>query len=245
MKKNYIIVSLITFIIAVLIVLGLSRIFFNSNKEVVDTTTATTTPVATRPSIQPIASSTIVGKYDAINLAYPSSVPEISDYVNKVKAEFLDSVPKTDKDAQDQGLGGSRNYTLDTKTMVYTSPTTVTYYVETYMFTGGAHGSTVISTFTYGPDNKLISLKDLYATPDALTKISNAARTYLKAKLGDNASVDEIDSGTTPTDDNFGVWYITDAGITFVFGQYQVGPYVIGIQEFPMSRSQASGILNL
>jgi hypothetical protein len=176
----------------------------------------------------------------SIDLEYPKSdasqLTEIADYVSLVKDQFTQSLPTGEV---------TENYLLKINTTVYTSSTTITYKLETYMYTGGAHGGTFIETFTYGKDGKLITLNDLLVSPDSMKKLSTLARAYLYNKIGDQSQNEVIDAGTEPTPENFGVWYITDAGIVFVFQQYQVGPYTIGMQEFPIRRVEAETFLNI
>lgn len=169
-------------------------------------------------------------KYDANNLS------EIAGYVSKVKDQFTQSLPTGEV---------TENYLLKINTTVYTSSTTITYKLETYMYTGGAHGGTFIETFTYGKDGKRITLNDLLVSSDSMKKLSTSARAYLYNKIGEQSDNEVIDAGTEPTPENFGVWYITDAGIVFVFQQYQVGPYTIGIQEFPIRKVEAETFLNI
>jgi hypothetical protein len=176
----------------------------------------------------------------SIDLEYPKSdvnhLPEIADYVSKVKDQFTQSLPTGEV---------TENYLLKINTTVYTSSSTISYKLETYMYTGGAHGGTFIETFTYGKDGNLITLDDLMVSADSMKKLSTLARAYLYNKIGDQSQNEVIDAGTEPTPENFGVWYITDAGIVFVFQQYQVGPYTIGIQEFPIRRVEAETFLNI
>lgn len=176
----------------------------------------------------------------SIDLEYPKSdtnhLSEIADYVSKVKDQFTQSLPTEDV---------TENYLLKINTTVFTSSSTITYKLETYMYTGGAHGGTFIETFTYGKDGKLITLNDILVSSDSMKKLSTLARNYLYNKVGDQSQNEVVDAGTEPTPENFGVWYITDTGIVFVFQQYQVGPYTIGIQEFPIRRVEAETFLNI
>jgi hypothetical protein len=176
----------------------------------------------------------------SIDLEYPKSdkdhLPEIANYVSLVKDQFTQSLPTGEV---------TENYLLKINTTVYTASSTISYKLETYMYTGGAHGGTFIETFTYGKDGKLITLNDLLVSADSMKKLSTSARAYLYNKIGDQSQKEVIDAGTEPTLENFGVWYITDAGIVFVFQQYQVGPYTLGIQEFPIRRLEAEAFLNI
>ena len=174
----------------------------------------------------------------SIDLEYPKSdedhLSEINDYLYKIQDQFAQAL-LIDEVAEDD--------LLKITTTVYTSSTTITYKLETYMYTDGAHGATFIETFTYGKDGKLITLNDLLISSDSMKKLSTLARAYLYNKIGKQSEKDVIDVGTEPTPENFRTWYITDAGIVFVFQQYQVGPYALDIQEFPIGRVEAEAFL--
>lgn len=195
----------------------------------------TTTPT---PSVSE-ASLITEGKKDAyytISLSYPSSssTSEIQNYINQTKTEFLNSVPKTEADAKFEGLGGDRIYNLTVTTKITHSSSTTSYVLETYQFTGGAHGGTVISTFTYNRAGKILSLNDVLPSSVTLSTLSASARTYFYNKFSDQDK-SEIDTGTEPKQENFNTWYIDGTKIVFVFGQYSIGPYVLGIQEFEVN----------
>lgn len=185
-------------------------------------------------------------KYYSIDLEYPqssaTSLPEVYEYVRQVKSEFTQSIPKTDAEAEFQNVsatGGESAYQMKIHTTVYTSPTTITYKLETYRYTGGAHGGTFVATFTYDAQGKFLDLNDILLAPDALGTLSSKARSYFYAKLGASGNKETVDMGTEAKIDNFSSWYITNGGITFVFQQYQIGPYVLGLQEFPLNSTEA------
>lgn len=187
-------------------------------------------------------------EYYTIDMSYPESsekkYPELFSYVKNSKQEFLnDFGTVTKEDAIKMNLGGDRiyNYTLITK--IATSTKTITFIIEVYTFTGGAHGATTQTTFTYDNNGKYLSLNNVL-TPPYLEKISNFARTYFYDKLGSDSRKDVIDSGTEPNIENYSAWYMTDKYLVFIFGQYSVGPYVIGIQEFPLEKKSIENILN-
>ena len=48
--------------------------------------------------------------------------------------------------------------------------------------------------------------------------------------------VSMIEDGTQPKEENFSVFTFTPTTVTLYFGQYQVGPYVLGMPEVELSR---------
>lgn len=204
-------------------------------------------PATSTPSIKeiPVVSEKEEGKYHTIDISYPSSdeAYQIKQYVEKSKADFLFIVPATEQQAALENVGEGRKYNLSITSKTVLTSSSVSYIIENYQFTGGAHGGTDRVTFVYDKDGKLITLQDILAGPDSLNKLSSLARTYFYNKFGSQVDKGSIDTGTEPKEENFSRFYITDDSVVFIFGQYSIGPYVLGIQEFPLKKSDAAGVL--
>jgi hypothetical protein len=199
-------------------------------------------------SVEQMFSEKSEGKYYTMNLSYPQSgeaeYPEIYAFATSTVQDFLGQAENiSDSDAEIMNLGGDRKYDLEITTRIATSTQTVTYIIEAYTFTGGAHGNTTVATFTYDKTGKPVTLDDIFSAP-YLNKIAAMSRTYFYNTLGDEAIPEMIDSGTSATSTNFSDWYLTDQNITFIFGQYQVGPYVVGMPEFSIAKSALSDIIS-
>lgn len=123
-------------------------------------------------------------------------------------------------------------------------------------YTGGAHPYEEIVSYNYDVKNKReLSLSDLFASdPEYLKKISDFSRSELIKRFTDNlkegfendeekqAYIKEIIEpmlfdGTDPNKiENFRNFTFTDKEITIHFSQYQVGPYVLGLQDIKIPR---------
>ncbi len=181
-----------------------------------------------------------------LKLSYPKLPPgqytEVSQFVASVQGEHAQNI--RDAEAFAQEFGGGAMYQTILTYAIATSTNTTTFVFQLYTYTGGAHGNTAVLTFTYkNSDRTLVTLKDVFTDATYLRTISAQARTYLYASLGEQSTRDQIDLGTEPNTDNFNAWYMTNDTITFIFGQYQVGPYVIGMPEFPLSKKSVSSIV--
>lgn len=195
-------------------------------------------------SIAPFATEKSETEYLTINTTMPvasqEKFPEIYNFVDGIRREFMkDFDSLTPEDIKFIQLGGDRKYDFTVATRVATSTNTVTYIVEVYKFTGGAHGGTDVGTFTYDKDGKFVSLSDVMQG-DYLKTISELSRKHFYDILGDVADK----TGTDPIMDNYKAWYLTDKDIVFIFGQYSVGPYVFGIQEFSIPKSSISNFIS-
>jgi hypothetical protein len=249
------------FILAVLVValIGGVVFWFTKNKKQ-DTKTPTPDKTEKLAPIKPVGliSEKYSDDYAEVELSYPkcsaSSLKEICDFVKQSKSDFKENyVPDNNGFIKKMIQTRGAKYSLVLNTKSYTSLNTVTYVLELYADTGGAHGGTTENTFTYYRAGKLLTLDDVFAPNNRgvyMQKIVPMARTYLYNKLGTDSTKEVIDSGTDPESnefndfaDNYRSWYLTKDSLVFIFGQYQVGPYVIGIQEFPIEKSQIRDLL--
>lgn len=204
-----------------------------------------TAPALSVASLQEEHSQT---DYVTMDLSYPNSsetqYPDMYHFIQQSKSDFIrDFGSVSAEEAVALHLSKDRQYAYTMVTRIATSTNTVSYIIEVYQFTGGAHGGTTINTFTYDTKGALVTFDQLFTQP-YLERVSELARGYLRTSLGDYAREESINSGTEPKIENFSSWYITPKTIVFIFGQYSVGPYVIGIQEFPLEKSKIADILS-
>lgn len=125
---------------------------------------------------------------------------------------------------------------------------------EGYTFTGGAHGMPFYITLNYNQEQRhFVSLNDMFADSTALRPVAEYVRRKLAKKLmayrspsvQTNASVDQflrehgrwLKEGTVPSFSNYKNFLLQPRGIRFIFGAYQVGPYVIGTPEVDVPAS--------
>lgn len=130
-------------------------------------------------------------------------------------------------------------------TLAQSNANYISYVLEYSGFSGGAHGYASKVSFAYDvKNNKILTLKDLFPNdPDYLKKLSDQSRTSLKEQYvvmndGDDTSsiVSSIEDGTQPKEENFSVFTFTPTKLKIYFGEYQVGPYVMGMPEVELSR---------
>lgn len=136
---------------------------------------------------------------------------------------------------------------------------TVSYVMENYEFTGGAHGNTGLQTFTFNKNGNIKPSDVLTITQANAQKLADSIRTNLTETLGDMADRDMIRDGldcayingsdtqlcdASAITQNLQNFYITDTGITFIFGQYQVAAYAAGMPEVTLSWSELAPFMN-
>lgn len=135
-----------------------------------------------------------------------------------------------------------RKYDLFIDTTVATSSQFLSFVVQVYRYTGGAHGSNVVKTFIY-KDDRLVDEKYIFKDSEWRVLISKKARDYFKKELGSYLDISMLEDGTMPDYRNFNDFYISGDSIIFVFQEYSIGPYALGIQEMKIKLKDISNIL--
>ncbi len=131
----------------------------------------------------------------------------------------------------------SIKYELNIKYDKYESQSkgTVSYVFKLYEFTGGAHGNTGLSTYTYDDKGLIYVDKFLNLEDDNAIKLTNIIKEKLIVFLGDLYNPEMLNSGLSDIYTNFDNFTVSDEGIKFIFGQYQVAPYAAGQPEVFLS----------
>ena len=102
---------------------------------------------------------------------------------------------------------------------------------------GAAHGTAHLVPLNFDArTGRQYRLADLFA-PGApyLATLSQLSRPALAKQLGPDANVDAINEGTAPSEENFGAWSVSPGGLEVTFGEYQVGPYAIGMPRITLA----------
>jgi hypothetical protein len=126
------------------------------------------------------------------------------------------------------------------------SDTVFTVIFDEYLYTGGAHGIPLIYTLTFDTEaEKELTLDDVFVdVEEGLTAVVPFAKAQIKKVLGDFADEDWIADGTSPDNElNYMAWALSDEGILFYFGAYQVAPYAAGTQTVMIPYAGLSHVL--
>lgn len=105
--------------------------------------------------------------------------------------------------------------------------------IQTYIFSGGAHGNSILSANTFNSDGIKISLAQ--ASKLTYQEISEKCRDSLyknlKYQTNENDRIEWINRGTQPFASNFEIFKIDGKKITVYFDRYTVAPYYCGVQK--------------
>ena len=154
-----------------------------------------------------------------------------SDFIDSLKGDFYPVPAPYELDV----TYATANHSASVVSLIFT----------VYQYTGGAHGSTTITTYTFDTaNNRLITLDDLFTnTTDALTLVAPMAQAAIAKNLGDMNQPDMLQAGTAVDPQNYAAFSLDADSITFYFQQYQVAPYVAGIQQVSIPLAQLSSVL--
>lgn len=198
-------------------------------------------------SVAPMATNTIETAFYTMKITQPENAEKKFPELFAVTKNAVSLFEKTHGNCDGEECGRitpeSLPYELQIDTTVATSSKTVSYIVSLYEYTGGAHGSTAMRAFTYDKDGKFVGEKEVFGESNWRPVVSELTYLYLKEKLKENTSDDVLKEGTAPIGDNLSVWYLKGDDVVFVFGQYQIGAYALGIQEVPVPREKLNEVL--
>jgi hypothetical protein len=145
-----------------------------------------------------------------------------------------------------------RKYGLVTRCpQYYENGSILSFYVDYYSYTGGAHGSTLREAYNYDlASGKMLSLNDLfnegYDFKSIINqKISQEISTHPQDFFTDTTAFQSnsdksIDGGTPETPpvrgfagiSDVSCYYLQENSLVIFFQQYEIAPYAAGIPEF-------------
>ncbi|WP_182299025.1 PdaC/SigV domain-containing protein [Cohnella cholangitidis] len=167
--------------------------------------------------------------------------PQISEFadaaVQKKVNELLKSEAEANADAARESLSESLGEASDealppasfegTYTITYNERGKLSLYVDYYIYTGGAHGSTARVPYTFDlATGELLELKDVTGGNAKYVSIINAKiKSQIKARgLGLISPFETIEPNRE--------YFLKHGGVVIYFGQYEYTPYAAGMPEF-------------
>ncbi|MEA3640436.1 MAG: DUF3298 domain-containing protein [Lamprobacter sp.] len=178
---------------------------------------------------------------DGINAANRLIEQQVLDQIDAFRNEYQGFLDGNDG----EHLGPPWGLSI-TGELLYQGPTFWTLDLETYHFTGGAHGGTenhalLLSRQTGEP----IPVSALFKPgSDWLQRLSEASYQALIQRESFEPDDEWLVSGTAPEPDNYQVLLPMAEGLEVVFGLYQIGPYAIGITRVRLPYSALNAVLN-
>lgn len=113
-----------------------------------------------------------------------------------------------------------------------------------YQYTGGAHGSTWQSAYTFDlQTGTALSLSDLMNSGSNYTSYFNDGIRKEIDKRVQSEELAEFDGAKFTSIGDTPAFYLSDSGVVFYFQQYEYFPYAAGIQEFSFNYSDLKSML--
>ena len=114
---------------------------------------------------------------------------------------------------------------------------------NTYYFTGGAHGSTIVTYLNYDLDKQRdVELKDVITDMDKFKEALHKKADEQKGDLFDDYS-ETIDKDLADPDKTL-TFFIKDGSLVIEFGQYDIAPYSSGLIDFEFPYNEFKNMLN-
>lgn len=164
------------------------------------------------------------------NLSNKEGEKVINDEITKWTESWINDVKLISEEYFKDGIPPSFPYQVYSKYFTTSTKDPISFYIDYYQFTGGAHGMT--TRIAYNVDkSKAIKLaikdlfKDNYDYKSVINKeinrqIKKDPDKYFTGKEGFNGIKDNQE------------FYIKDNTVVVYFGLYEIAPYVAGIPEF-------------
>ncbi len=178
-----------------------------------------------------------------ITAAYPvTKGATITDLLKTFVEKQIDSF-KADTSAAGELPEGYRAMTLDVTYEEVRNANADNYTFQSYSDTGGAHGLTATTTFTFTKTGEQVSVEDLFTNGlQGIGTIADIVQKELKNR--EFADAAWIEEGAAPTEDNYRNFIVEEGSVTFIFDPYQVAPYAAGIQRVTVPVSAFKSIAN-
>jgi hypothetical protein len=235
MNKKTVILALAIFLMMG-IYIGIS---YEKPKAPVVSNNTCTAPIYPASSIE-VRSDYLSDQMFNIDIEYPyfpgldaSFNKEISDYVSKYKSEFEQSTKsnwqaRKDTDPTTPDNPETKFYFKMTWTPVQVNDRYISFIIETYSFSGGAHGDEVVRSFNYDvKNNKVITFEDFIGNNEYnLQKVAEMASKDVKSMLDKDVIFPE---GTDPNFTNFSTFVFNKDNLIIYYQKYQVAPGSEGI----------------
>ena len=164
---------------------------------------------------------------DTNTLNLENVIFEIEKRYTSFKEDFEDSAIKWDVNISGE--------------VVYKSPEIITVGLDSYTFTGGAHGNSVITLLNFNSSTgQLLTIEDLFTDKTKLTAI---VKSKLDKEINLNSSNDSYffsDGFKLPENIGF-----SDDGVIFLYNTYEIASYAQGVTEFTIPYEDIQDMLKV
>lgn len=178
---------------------------------------------------------------------YPSIISSLASvktinyfyyHMAKISEEYCRTVlyQSAQDNAQDSGENPFNAYEFIVDfTVTYNQCCILSLYMDTYTYTGGAHGNTIRKSNTWDLETgTLMQLGDVYTlTPESLLNLQESIQQQIAERLQENPGI-YFDTYRFLLIDTFNAnsFYLLPSHGIIYYQQYDIAPYSTGIPEF-------------
>lgn len=147
---------------------------------------------------------------------------DFTNYIKKAYKEYKEN----EKQAEKHGFAADFQTEFEVK---YNQLPRLSILMSKYIFSGGAHGNTTVESFNYNVETgKRVYLTDILTTDEQIKAVTDYVWEYAIERpeiFYPDLKKEDIQLGKQTA------FYFNNQGITLVFQQYEIAPYVSGNQE--------------
>ncbi len=186
-------------------------------------------------------------KYIDITATYPTTGVGAGIIESQIRSQIEtfkkdnDFSSLSDDELEYQGFTIDRQYVLNIDYSNSHNDKLLTHRLDSYSFTGGAHGGNNVETYTFDSTGQQVNISDLFINPNTgLKNISSKVIAKIKSdpNYTEAISSEWFTDGTIPTAENYATFMINSVDIKIIFQQYQIAPYAYGNIEVSIPLSE-------
>ncbi len=175
-----------------------------------------------------------------------------ADYIKgRIYAELAqfkaenDPAKLTPTQLEEFGPTKDRQYSFITQYKAYGNASFLTHRLDTYTYSGGAHGGTVVKTYTYDFTGKSIVATDLFVDEAAIKRFSELVQQHALAlpDYKEAINTEWLAESAGPDAGNFTTFAFNGSNLVIIFQQYAIASYAAGIIEVSIPFSELEGIV--
>lgn len=115
----------------------------------------------------------------------------------------------------------------------------ISYIVSNYDYTGGAHGSTTETAIVFNSKTGSVTGEDEFFAEGSKEELGKLLSAHLRESMPDDDSYNALFVKEIEPNGNF---FVTPEGVSYIFGQYEIGPYYLGIIKIALPWAELEGL---
>ena len=115
----------------------------------------------------------------------------------------------------------------------------LSYIIGRYQFSGGAHGSTEETAVVFNRKTGSVTGEDEFFAEGSKEELGKLLSAHLRESMPDDDAYNALFVKEIEPNGNF---FVTPEGVSYIFGQYEIGPYYLGIIKIALPWAELEGL---